>query len=128
MNPVQRPLRDYERALLDFLLSADFPGRDELRKQAETVRVVGECQCGCGTIELQVQPDLPPANVTRPIPIEAYGEVIDVLLFARKGVLGSLEIVFYADPPERPYPRPEQLKLWKRPGPTRDKAPLPNSS
>jgi hypothetical protein len=61
MNSVQRSLRDDERALLDFLLSADFPGRDELRKQADTASVVGECQCGCGTIELQVKPGLPPA-------------------------------------------------------------------
>jgi hypothetical protein len=128
MNPVQRSLRDDERALLHFLLSADFPGREELKKQAETVRVVGECQCGCGTIELRVVAGMPPAKVNGPIPIEAYGEAIDVLLFARNGVLGSLEIVFYANPPERPYPRPEQLKLWKRPGPALDQAPPPHSS
>jgi hypothetical protein len=128
MNPVQRSLRDDERALLDFLLSTDFPGRDELRKQAETVRVIAECQCGCGTIELQVEPGLPPARVNGPIPIEAYGDAIDVLLFARNGVLGSLEIVFYADPPERPYPRPDQLKLWKRPGTALDKTSSPHNS
>jgi hypothetical protein len=128
MNPIQRALRDDERALLDFLLSADFPGRDELRKQADTVRVVGECQCGCGTIELQVEPSQPPAKVSGPIPIEAYGDAIDVLLFARNGILGSLEIVFYTDPPERPYPRPEQLKLWKRPELALNKASPPNRS
>jgi hypothetical protein len=115
MNPVNRGLRREERALLNFLLSADFPGRDGLRQQAETLRVVGECQCGCGTIEFQVQPNLPPAKVEHTIPIEAYGDALDVLLFARNGFLGSLEIVFYADLPHRPYPLPEQLKLWRRP-------------
>lgn len=115
MIPVQRSLRAEEKALLDFLLSAEFPGRDELKEQVEDVRVVGECECGCGTIELAVQPGTVPARTEKSIPIEAYAEALDVLLFARDGVLGMLEIVFYADPPQRPYPRPDQLKLWPRP-------------
>jgi hypothetical protein len=35
MNPVSRPLRNDERALLAFLLSADFPGCHELRAGAK---------------------------------------------------------------------------------------------
>jgi len=115
MNPVRRQLHPEERALLDFLLSTDFPGRDELKKQTENITVVGECKCGCGTIKLQVDPNCVAAKLEKSIPIEAYGEALDVLLFAAAGFLGMLEIVFYADPPEKPYPRPEHLRLWPRP-------------
>jgi hypothetical protein len=115
MKRVRRPLRQDEKALLAFLLSADFPGRDALRMQAETATVVGECECGCGTIGLEVGPGLPTAGLVKPHPLEAYGEMIDVLLFARNGSLGLLEIVFYEDSAERPYPLPAQLQLGKRP-------------
>jgi hypothetical protein len=115
MIPVKRPLREEERALLDFLLSADFPGRDQLRAQGQVVTVAGECECGCGTIEFQVEASCAAARLEKPIPIEAYRDALDVLLFTREGFLEMLEIVFYADPPQRPYPRPEQLKLWYRP-------------
>lgn len=114
MNPVNRPLREEEKALLDFLLSVDFPGRDELKVQAENVTVVGECKCGCGTIDLALPPGTPAAKNAKHIPVEAYGDAIDVLLFAENGFLGMLEIVFYADPPQKPYPRPDQLKLGPR--------------
>jgi hypothetical protein len=115
MKRVSRPLRQDEKALLAFLLSADFPGCDVLRVQAESATVVGECECGCGTIGLEVGPGLPTAEPVKPYPLEAYGEMIDVLLFLRNGFLGSLEIVFYEDSAERPYPLLVQLQLGKRP-------------
>jgi hypothetical protein len=125
MIPVKRPLRDEEKALLDFLLSVEFPGSKELRAQAQHVEVVGECECGCGTIDLHVRPHSVRAKTEKHIPIEAYGEALDVLLFAENGFLGMLEIVYYADPPEKPYPRPDQLKLWARPPlPAKDSTPI----
>jgi hypothetical protein len=89
MNPVNRPLRADERALLAFLLSADFPGRHELRTQSETVIVTGECECGCGAIGLHVETGLHAANVEKSIPIEAYADALDVLLFTRDGLSGQ---------------------------------------
>jgi len=114
MKRVSRPLRQDEKVLLAFLLSADFPGCDVLRMQAESTTVVGECECGCGTIGLEVGPGLPTAGLVKPHPLEAYGKMIDVLLFVRNGFLGSLEIVFHQDSAERPYPLPTQLQLGKR--------------
>ena len=108
MNSVRRSLRREERALLDFLLSADFPGREELKRQAENVTVVGECQCGCGTIDLQVDPICAAAKLDKSIPIEACGDSLDVLLFAGHRFLQMLEIVYYGDPSEKPYPYPGQ--------------------
>ena len=115
MNSVRRRLRLEERALLDFLLSADFPGREELKSQAESVTVVGECQCGCGTIDFQVDPTCAAAKLDKSVPIEAYGDSLDILLFAGRGFLQMLEIIYYGDPSEKPYPRPEHLMLGTRP-------------
>ncbi|MBO0838028.1 MAG: hypothetical protein J2P28_21285 [Actinobacteria bacterium] len=48
---VRRPLTMRERAVLDALLSADFDGVEDLRRQANTSVVVGECVCGCPSID-----------------------------------------------------------------------------
>src|SRR5690348_70359 len=50
-----RPLSSEERALVEFLLSAEFPGRDELNSQLGVAEVVGICECGCGTVTLAVR-------------------------------------------------------------------------
>lgn len=82
MNSMNRLLRERERALLDFLLSADFPGCEELRVQAAVASVAGRCECGCGTIDPSVPPGSPAAKVEPHIPIEAYGDALEALLFA----------------------------------------------
>jgi hypothetical protein len=41
-----RPLTERERELLEFMLTADFPGRDELKAQANGAEVCWECACG----------------------------------------------------------------------------------
>ena len=82
MNTMNRPLRERERALLSILLSADFPGCEELRVQAAVASVAGECECGCGTIDPSEPPGSPTAKVEPHIPIEAYGHALEVLLFA----------------------------------------------
>jgi len=58
-NP--RPLTANERALIDFLLQGPL-GRDELRTQAETARVVGTCSCRCPSVWLDVDPESPIAE------------------------------------------------------------------
>lgn len=109
-----RSLTSEERSLIEFLLSAEFPGRDELKFQLEAVKAVGVCECGCGTVILQVGESGAPAAEETPIPIEAYGENVDVLLFARNRFLSSLELVFHDDRLPRPFPKPGDLKLWAR--------------
>lgn len=51
-----RPLTERERAVLHALLSVDFEGVEELRKQAKTARVVGTCGCGCPSIDFDKAP------------------------------------------------------------------------
>lgn len=109
-----RPLKSQERELIDFLLSANVVGRDELKKQADSLEVVGECDCGCGTIELQVR-NVPRREAVDQLMVEAYGKGVDVLLFVRGGFLSCLEIVDHGDSRPLPYPKPNELSLWVTP-------------
>jgi hypothetical protein len=111
-----RPLAPTERDLPDFLLSAALVGRDELASQADLVEVVGECDCGCGTVDLQVNGVPRPEGVDQ-LMVEANGKGVDVLLFARGGFLSSLEIVDHGDSRPLPYPRVGELTLWLAPRP-----------
>lgn len=75
-RPVHPPrkLTSKEEALLSFLLSRQFPGRDQLRQQMRSARVSGECKCGCPTVELLVdRAQSPRAKVVRRMPVEAIG-------------------------------------------------------
>lgn len=96
-----RQLSGRERALLFYLLSEPFPGRDELRRQAASVLVCGACTCGCTTIDLVV-PDRPEgwAGWTLPVAAEARNfsipeHPVEVLLHTTNDVLRQLEVVWY---------------------------------
>jgi hypothetical protein len=110
-----RELKSNERVLLEYLLSADFPGRNELKEQLSRVEVVGDCDCGCGTIYLAVKEPFVRACSREPIAVEAYADALDVMLFVRDGLLASLEIVDYVNVHPLNYPSPSTLKLWVPP-------------
>jgi hypothetical protein len=110
-----RELKPNERAMIEFLLTADFPGRDELREQVGCVGVVWDCDCGCGTIKMIVRNPVVRAVAREPIPVEARGAGIDVLLFVRDGLLASLEIVDHGNSRPLTYPSPSKLELWVPP-------------
>jgi len=112
-----RPLNPSERALIDLLLSADFPGCDELRSQVDNVEVVGTCKCGCGTVDLRVKEPAVRSRSGSPVPAEARCDAppIDVLLFVDHGLLSLLELVFCDDRKPRAFPKPNELKLRVRP-------------
>lgn len=71
-----RALLVEEREMLVAMLErGDFPGRDELLAQVETVEVVRYCACGCATVDLVVSgAEIPPGALARPIPNEALIE------------------------------------------------------
>ena len=112
-----RPLSTDERTLIEFLLSVEFPGRDELRDQLNHVEVVGICECGCGSIDLNVTGAPARSPTESLVPSEAHTEGLDVLIFTRGGVLSLLELTFYDDKAPRSFPKPSDLKLWMRPLP-----------
>lgn len=99
-----RPLTANEQALVDALLTPEFPGAEALREQAKALLARPGCTCGCGTIDLLPQGDPPRSTTTNPAPSEgrvrnATGEDVGgLLLFIRHGLLESLEIYSHDEP------------------------------
>ena len=96
-----RPLADPERSPLEVLLAEDFPGSDELRAQARTVRVNGFWEDRPSVVLLEVMdPGAPRANVVHVVPVEAKVRDADppqeLLLFVKDGLLDSIELVDYS--------------------------------
>jgi hypothetical protein len=107
-----------EAEVLSFLLEPEFPGVEALRRQAETARVVRQCECGCATIDLATDPAAPAAEgVREPNVVEARGRARDdgrpppeLILFVRDGRLSSVEIVSYDEPIFDVFPAPEEFE------------------
>lgn len=83
------------------LLAENFPGSDELRAQARTVRVKGFWEDRPSIVLLEVMdPGAPRANVVHAVPVEAKVRDADppqeLLLFVKDGLLDSIELVDYA--------------------------------
>jgi hypothetical protein len=108
-----------EAGVLNFLLSAEFPGVDSLRAQVEGLVVVGRCDCGCPMVDLSTAAEavaadaleqrvLPVDAVIAPLGDEPPGEVI---VFADNGLLSGLEYVYYDDTPPAGWPDPSRLAL-----------------
>ena len=99
-----RPLLPRERALLDLLLSASFPGVEELRTQADTVLADGEALI----IDLVIDPSMPSAAVLKRTPVHAVvdGDGYDggVLLFVDDGALSALEYWWVTEDPPAEFP------------------------
>ena len=111
-----RPLSSSEWQVLGALLDLDFPGVGELRCQMQSVRVVGQCTCGCATVDLQADSTLcASAGTTSPIPAEAVvldsegAAIWGLLVFLREGYLASLEIYSF-DQPIDALPPPERIR------------------
>jgi hypothetical protein len=92
--------------MLDLVVSVDFRGANDLREQLKSTVVVGQCDCGCPSVDLQVGTDAPAARLdSRLLPCEL--EIVpasdeppgQVILFADDGRLSYLEYVFYGRTP-----------------------------
>lgn len=123
MKIERRTLDADEGAILDHLLSLEFDGVDQLRCQAAEVTVVGRCDCGCPTIEIETTASaLTVPWEGRLAPIE--GRVVptadeppgDVILFVDDGRLSSLELVWYTETPPKAWPPVERVELLRRSG------------
>ncbi|WP_344174487.1 hypothetical protein [Pilimelia columellifera] len=88
---------------------------EQLRIQARAATVVGTCACGCATIELAVDPAMPPAQVQSATPVaEHYDNHLDaagVLLWVDKsGYLSGLELHTIGGPLSH-FPAPTTLHI-----------------
>lgn len=111
-----RPLGDDERRVLAQILDAEFEGVAALREQLAGVRVVGRCDCGCPSIDLQPSPGSARSDlVGRLAPVEL--EVVPVadeppggvILFVDDGKLSYLEYVYYSEVVPREWPTDDRL-------------------
>jgi hypothetical protein len=100
---MSRPLTNDELALLELLLTREFPGRDALVEQAKTARWGGPgCTCGCPSYLLEVHRTLPAAAVEERMVSDAHGNepggnFVGILLFVEDGYLSEVEVYGYED-------------------------------
>jgi hypothetical protein len=107
-----------ESEILSFLLAVEFPGVEALRVQAQSARVVRQCECGCATIDLAPDPAAPVAEgVGCPNAVEARGRARtdgrvppDLILFVGDGRLRSVEVVSYDEPVFEMFPAPQEFE------------------
>jgi hypothetical protein len=118
-----RNLSEPERNLLDFLLTREFAGRDQLLLQAANVQTTGRsCPCGCPTFSLIVDRAHPIAPVAEFMVSDAHGadpggHLVGVLLFAKDGYLSEVEVYSVAGDDISDLPRAADLRLseWSDP-------------
>ncbi len=100
--PDVRPLTEHERTLLEWLLNHGTPEAKAYLPQLPHITVVSRCPCGCPTINLAVNSQTASEETSATIlaDIQATspeGIPIGILLFARAGLLDTLEIYPLAD-------------------------------
>ena len=116
MNERTSPLReltDLERRYLERLLTADFPGRETVAKQLQSVRarrIDDE-----GSVELVTESN-EPASVTKRVPVEGEssdsdGVPIYFLLHVVDSQVRELEIYKADGSPIQRMPTPEQVEV-----------------
>ena len=106
-----RPLSQRERSVPEALLSVDFPDVERLRLQAQSVRVVSRCECGCPTIHFSDY-QLPNRLVVDGETSLEVGQ--SVLLFVTDEGLDSLESGWMTDSPPTEFPKVEDLTIRPR--------------
>jgi hypothetical protein len=117
-----RPLSPAEHQVLDLMLSQDFPGAASLRSQVPYAQVVGGCDCGWATVDLEVAPEAPRATPDlrgRVLPVTGYvGPDIDspkagIIVFVDEGFLSRLEIYSMAEPVPHEWPDLTEIQVFK---------------
>src|SRR5580704_17628646 len=113
--PQNRPLNSDERELLTWLLKHGEPEAAEHLSQISSVRVIGQCGCGCPTIDLAVG-DKQAARASASTIIAEFcgttleGAFVGVMVHVREGILSELEAYSLSDKKKFSFPRPESLE------------------
>lgn len=110
-----RPLSDVERQVLDLMLAQDFPGAVELRAQMDAARVERTCDCGCPTVDLVVEGEVPLAAVSSRTPVNADVEGVvggGLVVFVDEGRLSGLEYYSAEDATPRSFPSLDQIRPY----------------
>ena len=115
---LDRPISSEERAIAEWLLLHSIPTALSFLPQLEGARVIGQCNCGCPTVDLRVadgtRPAQPQDNLVGEATGEVNGKMVGVMLRQSGGHLACLEIYDLSDV-EHPYGLPElkSLRPWE---------------
>lgn len=117
-RPATRPLSPLEQRVLAKLLSAEFPGAQELRNQLAHTRVTRPWGSESPSVDLDVPPGVPEARIDDGI-VPATGTVMDVagelfgelLLWVSGGRLSALEFSWYGDTAPTELPDPDLVTV-----------------
>ena len=110
-----RALSEAERRVLDLMLAQEFPGAAELPAQVGAARVARTCDCGCPTVDLVVEGDVPLASVSSRTPVNAVVDGVlggRLLVFVDDGQLSSLEYYSSEDSPPRSWPDSDHIRPY----------------
>jgi hypothetical protein len=111
-----RALNESERLVVDHLLSKDFSEVELLRAQVNGAQVVGSCDCGCATVDLNVDASLPRTTTRYTdeiIPVAGHfgsSDRFGISVVVRAGALAMLRVWGLSPLPIR-WPPPEQIEL-----------------
>jgi hypothetical protein len=115
---IPRSLTEQERRVLEHLLSLDFPGVENLRRQLSSADVVRRWAAGRPSVDLRV----PGSTLAAPIPdgptpvraivVGNRGDAVgELLVWVDAGRLDALEYAWYTDDPPDELPSPAQIQL-----------------
>ena len=107
---VHRAPTERERQVLDLLLSVDFDGAGDLRRQSEAVVVTEGCGCGCPSINF-VHPDVS-TGIRAVVDAGVRGTNDSLFLFTAGPYLGGIEYVPNDQPMVSELPEPGRIELW----------------
>ena len=106
-------MTEEERALLQWMLRES--GELNFLEQLAKARVVSGCDCGCASINLQVDGYPTPTGGLRVIGDFLYGDestLQGAFVFEQAGVLAGLEVYGLAIDAPRHLPSPTVLRPW----------------
>jgi hypothetical protein len=110
--PVDRPLSDDERCLLMWLLEHGAPGATGYLSQIPSVRVIGQCSCGCPTLDLAVAGKHGTGGSTIVADFcgtTSEGAFVGVMVHVREDLVSELEAYSLNDIKTFSFPGPESL-------------------
>lgn len=89
------------------------PEAKEFISQLDKVRVVGQCGCGCATIDFQIEGHPVPTGGMNLIGDFLFGPEDDpggVFIFEQDGLLGGIEVLGYGEETITTLPDPTELR------------------
>ena len=117
MSRIKRALTQEELQLLNWLLEHGEPEAKKYMPQLAEVSVIGNCDCGCPTIDLAVSGKAATPGSGSTILADFQGTTpegvyVGVLVHAREGLLSELEVYAFIDAKGFSFPKSETLEPW----------------